>query len=732
MRDLLSAAILALCLLVGHHPAAAAPRAGDLVKAELVAEPSAVKPGEPFAVGVRLTMAPGWHTYWRNPGDSGLATEIRWTLPDGVAAGPIQWPAPQRLPVSHLVNYGYEGETVLLTEISPPAGLSPGQPLTLKADVSYLVCERECIPGEASVSILLPVAGPGEDGKPDPADKALFDAARGKLPTPSPWTARTEPAGERLRFSVEAPGLKPESIHSAYLFPFDEAAIEHAAPQVLSVAPAGFSLEMKRSSLAQGAPSPLGGVLVLEEALETGVARHAIEIGAPPPAAPASVAAVPSGFGQAASSREPADVTLASVLQAALLAFLGGLILNLMPCVFPVLSIKVLSLVKHSGYSPALVRLNGLAYAAGVVGSFIALAAILLAIRAGGAEVGWGFQLQSPVVVAALAFLLFGMGLSLSGGLELGASLAGMGQRLDTRSGLPGSFLTGILATVVATPCTAPFMGTAIGFAMAAPAAVGLAIFAALGLGLALPFLLLTFWPGLARLLPRPGRWMETLKQFLAFPIYATVAWLLFVLSQEVGPTGLFAALIGLVTVGFAAWALRLASLRAGWSRHAWQGTALAAILVLIGLGVVVGRDRAGGGVATAAAGSGAAWQPFTQAKLDALRAEGRPVFVNMTAAWCISCVVNERLVLSSDAIRDAFAAGNVAYLKGDWTNRNPEITRLLEAHGRSGVPLYVFYPRAGEPVVLPQILTEATILDSIGSAPPSKRAEAPRSATTE
>jgi thiol:disulfide interchange protein DsbD len=225
---------------------------------------------------------------------------------------------------------------------------------------------------------------------------------------------------------------------------------------------------------------------------------------------------------------------------------------------------------------------------------------------------------------------------------------------------------------------------------------------------------------------------METLKQFLAFPIYATVAWLLFVLSQEVGPTGLFAALIGLVTVGFAAWALRLASLRAGWSRHAWQGTALAAILVLIGLGVVVGRDRAGGGVATAAAGSGAAWQPFTQAKLDALRAEGRPVFVNMTAAWCISCVVNERLVLSSDAIRDAFAAGNVAYLKGDWTNRNPEITRLLEAHGRSGVPLYVFYPRAGEPVVLPQILTAATILDSIGSAPPSKRAEAPRSATTE
>jgi thiol:disulfide interchange protein DsbD len=406
-----------------------------------------------------------------------------------------------------------------------------------------------------------------------------------------------------------------------------------------------------------------------------------------------------------------------------------------MPCVFPVLSIKVLSLVKHSGYSPALVRLNGLAYTAGVVGSFVALAGILLAIRAGGAEVGWGFQLQSPAVVTALAFLLFAMGLSLSGALELGTSLAGFGQRLDTRTGLPGSFLTGVLATIVATPCTAPFMGTAIGFAMAAPAAVALAIFAALGLGLALPFLLLTFWPGLARHLPRPGRWMETLKQFLAFPIYATVAWLLFVLSQEVGPTGLFAALIGLVAVGFAAWALRLGSLSGGWSRRAWQGGALAALLVLIGLGVAIDRDRVGEGAVAATAtapAAGEAWQPFTQAKLDGLRAEGRPVFVNMTAAWCITCLVNERTALGSEAVQEAFRSRQVAYLKGDWTNRNPEITRLLEAHGRSGVPLYVFYPPGGDPVVLPQILTQATVIESLGPASSSKRAAMPSSTSRE
>jgi thiol:disulfide interchange protein DsbD len=724
MREFLSAAILALALLAGAGPAGAAPRAEDLVKAELVAEPSAVKAGEPFAVGVKLTMAPHWHTYWRNPGDSGLATEIKWTLPDGMEAGPIQWPVPQRIPVSHLVNYGFEGETVLLTQITPPKDLSPGRPLTLKADVSYLVCEKECIPGEASLSILLPVAGGNEDGKPDPADKALFDAARSKLPTASPWTAKTEARGERLLFSVAAPGLKPDSIRSAYLLPFDETAVEHAAPQVLSAKDDGFTLDIKRSSLSQGDPAPLGGVLVLEEAIESGIVRHAIEIGAPakPSSSGATALAASSPSGSTGGgTRSAVDVTLARIAQAALLAFLGGIILNLMPCVFPVLSIKVLSLVKHSGYTPALVRLNGFAYTAGVVGSFLLLAGILLAVRAGGAEVGWGFQLQSPAVVTALAFLLFAMGLSLSGIVEPGTSLAGFGQRLDTRTGLPGSFLTGVLATVVATPCTAPFMGAAIGFAVTAPAAVSLAIFAALGLGLALPFLLLTFWPGLARHLPRPGRWMETLKQFLAFPIYATVAWLLFVLSQEVGPTGLFAALIGLVAVGFAAWALRLGGLREGWSRRAWQGGALAAILILVGLGVVIDRDRA---VAASASASGEPWQPFTQAKLDELRADGRPVFVNMTAAWCITCLVNERTALSTEAVQDAFRSRQVAYLKGDWTNRNPEITRLLEKHGRSGVPLYVFYPASGEPVVLPQILTQATVIDSLGAAAPSKRAD--------
>jgi thiol:disulfide interchange protein DsbD len=415
-------------------------------------------------------------------------------------------------------------------------------------------------------------------------------------------------------------------------------------------------------------------------------------------------------------------VGAAEILTAALLAFLGGILLNLMPCVFPVLSIKALALVRHGGHSPGAVRLNGLVYAAGVILTFVVLAAILLGIRAGGAEIGWGFQLQSPLVVACLAALLFAMGLSLSGVVSFGAGLGGLGGGVASRASLSGSFLTGVLATIVATPCTAPFMGAAIGFAVTAPAAVALAIFIALGLGMASPFLALTLAPGLIGRLPRPGSWMETLKQVLAFPLYATVAWLVFVLAQEVTAPGLFAALIGLVLVAFGLWAWGLAPAREGWARRVPQGAALIALAALVAVGTAVQRDP--GASAAETAGLGEA-EPFTQARLDALQAEERPVFVNLTAAWCITCLVNERTALASTAVQDAMKARRVVYLKGDWTNRNAEITRLLAKNGRSGVPLYLFYPGRGEPTVLPQILTEAALLeqfDRVGSAP--KQAE--------
>ena len=376
-------------------------------------------------------------------------------------------------------------------------------------------------------------------------------------------------------------------------------------------------------------------------------------------------------------------------------------------------------------------RLHGLIYTAGVLATFVGLAGVLLALRAGGAEIGWGFQLQSPIAVAVIAYVLFAMGLSLSGVFHFGYSLQAVGGSLAHRTGLSGSFFAGALAVVVATPCTAPFMGTALGFALTQPAVVSLIVFLALGLGLALPFLLLTLAPQLVGRLPRPGAWMETLKQALAFPIYATVAWLMWVLGQQVGPSGLFAALMGLVLVALGAWSFSIWQTSGTWGRRVAAAVAVASMVTTAVAVAGLQRDQVDASPAKQAAAA-AGIEPFTQRRLDELRAENRPVFVNMTAAWCITCLVNERVALSTEAVKSAFTAGNIAYLKGDWTNRNPEITRILERHGRSGVPLYLLYAGGDEPVVLPQILTAATVLqeiDRIRDRSLQRRADFPTSA---
>ncbi|WP_298956314.1 protein-disulfide reductase DsbD domain-containing protein [uncultured Methylobacterium sp.] len=714
LRRLRTVALIAWSLLAAGSALAQAPRAGarpaDLVRVDLLAEPGAVEAGRPFTVGVRLTMKPNWHVYWRNPGDSGLPPEIAWTLPAGFSAGPIAWPAPERIPVADLMNYGYEGETVLTVLLTPPEVLPPG-PVAVRATVSYLVCERECVPGEATVSASLPVAPPGTSVRRDPRTREIFAAARADLPRPAPWPWHGARDGDALVLTVAAPDLAGEAIRDVALFPYGESTIENAAPQVASVDAAGLRLRL-RPAAGEG-PAPLDGVLTFR----TGAGeRRAYALGEPPAATGpgASTAA-----GVPAPPPAPADAP-ESLWGAVLLALLGGLVLNLMPCVFPVLSIKVLSLVRHSGEGPARIRLHGLAYTAGVLAAFLALAGTLIALRAGGAGVGWGFQLQSPLVVAGLAYGLFAMALGLSGAFQFGAGLAGLGDGLARRSGLQGSFFAGLLATVVATPCTAPFMGAAVGFALTRDAATCLAVFAALGLGLALPFAVLTAWPAALRRLPRPGPWMETLKQVLAFPLYATVAWLTWVLSQQVGSGGLFAALLGFVLVGFCAFALDKGRAAGPVGRRLAVATAVATVALLGGLVAMLDRDRAAPAV-TVAGGA----EPFTQARLDALRAEGRPVLVDMTAAWCITCQVNERLALRSEAVREAMAARGVVLLRGDWTNQNPEITRVLEAHGRSGVPLYLLYDGRGGVTVLPQILTAGLVRDAIEALPAAGGARA-------
>jgi thiol:disulfide interchange protein DsbD len=565
----------------------------------------------------------------------------------------------------------------------------------INADVTWLVCEKECIPGEAHLSLTLPAVAAGRTPPESNAEtRARFEAARATIPQPSLWKASMQVVQDTLTLRVAASNLKPQAIRSAQFFPFSETLIRHAEPQTLAVSDAGLSLELVRSALTIGTPKDVRGVLVIDEAIGSGTARHAFELGDV-----AVATAAPIG-------------SPAMILQAALFAVLGGLILNLMPCVFPVLSIKVLSLINHAGQSAGQLRRHGIVYTAGVLTTFLVLAGVLLALRAGGTEVGWGFQLQSPVTVAVLAYVLFAMGLSLSGVFHFGYSLQALGGNLAHRSGLSGSFFAGALAVAVATPCTAPFMGTALGFALTQPAAVSLVVFLALGLGLALPFLLLTLAPQLVGRLPRPGAWMETLKQALAFPIYATVAWLMWVLGQQVGPSGLFAALIGLVLVALAAWSLSIWQTSATWGRRVAAAVAVASMATTAVAVASLQRDRVDTSATQTASAAGI--EPFTQRRLDELRAENRPVFVNMTAAWCITCLVNERVALSTDAVKQAFAASNIAYLKGDWTNRNPEITRILDRHGRSGVPLYLLYVGTGEPVVLPQILTAATVLQEI------------------
>jgi thiol:disulfide interchange protein len=702
------AIVLALTLVCGQDAARAAPPMSELVQADLIAEPIAVAPGQPFWVGIRLRIKEHWHVYWRNPGDSGEAVAIDWILPPGFTADPIVWPTPSRIPVAHLMNFGYERETVLLTRVTPPATIAAGAPLDLKAHVTWLVCEKECIPGETRLALTLPATGPGASPRLDPRTAAAFAAARAALPQPAPWPARMDVGPEWLTLNVGAQGLKADAIRSAFFFPHAETLIQHAAPQQLQATADGLTLRIQRSALSTTPPTDAGGVLVIESASGASPARQAFAL--------ASV-----GIVQAAAPAHAA-ASLAAILQAAILALLGGIILNLMPCVFPVLSIKVLGLIELSGGSRPDVRRHGLAYTAGVLAAFTALGAALIGLRAAGTEVGWGFQLQSPVTVAVLAYVLFAMGLSLSGVFYLGGSLQGVASRLTRHSGLAGSFSTGVLAAVVATPCTAPFMATAVGFALTQPPAIALAVILALGLGLALPFLLLTLAPHLIARLPRPGAWMETLKQLLAFPVYATVAWLVWVLTQQVGSVGLLAALIGFVLIGLAAWSFNVAQTAAPWARRLALGTV--AVSLIAAAAAIAGLDHAGPANAPQTA-SAANSERFTPQRLAELLAADRPVFVNMTAAWCITCLVNEHAALSNPAVKAAFAARGIAYLKGDWTSRNPDITRVLEKHGRSGVPLYLLYAGGAAPVVLPQVLTPAIVLGELDRIPgaPQRRA---------
>ena len=666
----------------------------------LVSDHAAVSPGQRLRIGLRQRLAPHWHTYWKNPGDAGSPPTIDFTLPQGAGVGEIAWPGPDRFIVGPVASYGYENEVVFPMTLSVPQDARPGSDLVVEAKADWVVCEKECIPEEGRFRLTLPVeasARPAGD-----AVRASFAATDARQPQAAPWKATLAAGETALQLRVEGAGISPQSVQSALYFPERWGVVDHVAEQPLKVAQGAMTLTLQKG---QGyAPGPAPGLLAVTDG--GGQKRwFALELPAAAATAPTAAAAAAAATAAAAADT-PASLPL---WQMAAFAFLGGLILNLMPCVFPVLAIKATAVAGMSGGDRRAVRLSGVFYTLGVLAAFMALALALLAVRAGGSAVGWGFQFQSPLFVAAMCWLMLAIGLNLSGVFEVGGALAGAGQGLAERKGHAGSFFTGLLAVVVATPCTAPFMGAAIGSALVAPAYVSLVVFAMMGLGLALPFLLLGLFPAVAGRLPRPGLWMVRLRQAMAFPMYATAAWLLWVVAQQAGEAGLRMALAGTVLVGLVAWLVGLG--QHGVKRPWWpRGAALLGVAGLVGLMAALHVAEPAAAASTQQAKN---VEPYSAERLAGLRAEGKPVFVNMTAAWCITCLVNERTTLSSAAVQQAMQDGGVVYMKGDWTNRDPAITAFLQSFQRDGLPFYAFYAPGKEPVVLPPVLTQAIVTES-------------------
>jgi thiol:disulfide interchange protein/DsbC/DsbD-like thiol-disulfide interchange protein len=660
---------LALALLAAARPAAALESAAvtsahDTVT--LISDTDAIAPGTPFRIALRIRLAPGWHTYWRNPGDAGVAPQVKFILAPGATAGPIDWPVPRRLAEGSLITYAYTGNVVLPITITLGSSTGP-----VEAQADWLVCKDICVPEQGRFRLNLPA------GKPAPSAQApLFRQADMARPTDFAGQARIAPDG---RLWVGEDALQAAS---AWFIPGTPGVIDNAAPQHLSVRDGGFVLALTPASGFRP-DAGLEGILLVTDRSGR---QQAFDLHATP-------GPVPAG-----------RLPLGRVLG---LAFLGGLILNLMPCVFPVLAMKAIRLA--DGHARGRARSLALSYLLGVLVAFGGLGGAVVAARAGGAVAGWGFQFQSPAFVAGMAWLLLAVGLNLSGVFQVGSRLAGVGQGLAGLGGHAGSFFTGLLAVVVATPCTAPFMATALAAAATAPADVAVLVFLTMGVGLATPYMMLAEVPGLVRVLPRPGRWMEVLRQVLAFPMYAAAAWLVWVISQEAGPAGVLATLAGIVLIGFAGWVLGATQAAASVTTQR-VGQAVTAATALVAVTVLTSMAAAPAAPVLASGGVGA--EPFTVARLAALRAEGRPVFVDMTAAWCVTCLVNERVALDAPAVRHAFVSRGVIYLKGDWTRQDPGITGFLRAHGRDGVPLYVYFPPdQARGIVLPQVLTETAVL---------------------
>lgn len=672
-----AAAAFAAAAALGSAPTSFAQQIADagLLRSELVAATDAAAPGSVVWVALRQHVAPGWHTYWRNPGASGQATALTWQLPTDWRAGSIVWPAPERFELGGLMSYVLSGDVLLSVPLHVPATARIGETVTLRATATAILCRDVCVPNR--VDLVLPIVV-GAQSTPT-AEAVLIEAARSRAIATPTLTGVSEREGDDL-VVVIARLLPTEG--DVYLFADHPGEIDPNKAQRIVAEPEGLVL---RLPLLQGySGNGLSGLLTIGE-------RH-FQVSAPAGELPEWARA------QAPPVSADAIIEFGVALG---LAFLGGLILNAMPCVFPIVSLKAAALARHAA-DVGRARREALAFLCGTVAMFLALAGLLLLLRGAGAQLGWGFQLQSPWVVAALALVMLASGLNLSGVFEAGLSLQNVTAPGGASQGVLAAFLTGSLAAIVAAPCTAPFMGPAIGWALTQPPAFTLPVFASLATGLAAPVVVLSFMPGWGRWLPRSGAWLDHFKKALAFPMYGAAAWLTWVLTLQTDVAGLPGLFAAMLAVAIAAWAWGVA--QRGGSRN-WRFLAFAFLLVGAPLG------------AHAAATSNTAprleedWSPE---RLAQLRAEGHPVFVDFTAAWCITCQVNDRVALSSSNVQAALRRSNAVVLKADWTNADPAITAALAQHGRSGVPLYLLYGRDGEPRILPQMLTADIVVDAL------------------
>ena len=654
-------------------------------------------PGGPNTAGLYFKLESGWHVYWQNAGDSGEPPRINWTLPQGITAGPLQFPAPKRLPLGPLMDFGYEDEVLFPFSFDVPKSAAPG-PAALDAKVSWLVCREVCIPGKAELGMrVMLAAGAPASPMTSSVDGEIFKRGIATLPAPLPSTAtaafQATPTGFRL--GVTTGQRETEAV----FFPSDQSIIDNPSQQKLTPTKDGLILELKKDANLQANPPQLKGIIEL-----SGGRNYVLT------AMPGTVAAPPAA---------PA-VSVAQIFRAAGLAFLGGMLLNLMPCVFPVLFLKGLSLLQSGSEERHKLRRHGFVYTAGILVSFWLLVAVLLVLRSAGRSLGWGFQFQSPVFLMLMAGLLFFMGLSLAGQFEIGLTLTSTGGSLMAKQGYAGSFFTGVLAVIVATPCTAPFMGPALGYAIGAPVAVTFAVFTALALGLAAPYVALTLQPAWTRFLPRPGAWMEVLKQAISVPIFATVIWLAWVVTSGYGAELLAALLASFLLLAVAGWFL------GRWPARRWA-TVVAVVIVAVVVALAAYGEKLAGeqtvpatpvGAGTQSTSAGT-WQPWSADAVQKSLAASQPVFVDFTASWCLSCQVNERVALSRPEVMQAFAAKNVALYRADWTREDPAITQALTDLGRSGVPVYALYtPGQGDPVLLPQVLTPGIVIDALVKLP--------------